>query len=276
MDEMEQVARAYDQEVEREWMRLVKDTYHSLEYTVTWRYLRKHLPPSGVVLDAGGGPGRYSRELCRAGYQVVLLDLSPGCIAMARDKFAEEPEAVRERLLEATVGDVRDLSVLETDHFDAVLCLAPLSHISDGADRHRALLELVRVAKPGAMVSLSVMGYLAVLRTVMAICSDELLSPKFPALLEQGNDHHAPGGMVWHFFRAEEIRQCAESCGLETIEMAGCQGLSTGLEDATNRLAEDRAKWKLWLDVVVRTSAEPAVVDMAEHILYVGRKGFAA
>ena len=53
--------------------------------------------------------------------------------------------------------------------------------------------------------------------------------------------------------------------------MAGCEGLSTGLPEATNRLGEDEAKWRRWVELVLETSAEPAVVDMAEHILYVGR-----
>jgi hypothetical protein len=54
--------------------------------------------------------------------------------------------------------------------------------------------------------------------------------------------------------------------------MAGCQGLSTGLAEATNLLKQDEAKWNRWVDLVLATSAEPAVVDMAEQILYVGQK----
>ena len=60
-----------------EWNRLVMDAYHSLEFLVTMHYLRKHLPETGKVLDAGGGPGRYAIELCRAGYAVILLDIDP-------------------------------------------------------------------------------------------------------------------------------------------------------------------------------------------------------
>jgi 2-polyprenyl-3-methyl-5-hydroxy-6-metoxy-1,4-benzoquinol methylase len=73
---MKKVAEAYNKNKEREWQRLTKDPYHSLEFTVIMHYLWKHLPPSGKILDAGGGPGRYSLELCRAGYEVVLLDIS--------------------------------------------------------------------------------------------------------------------------------------------------------------------------------------------------------
>jgi hypothetical protein len=75
-----------------------------------------------------------------------------------------------------------------------------------------------------------------------------------------------------HFFRAGEIEQLAESCGLTTVAMAGCEGISNSLNEATNLIAEDEAKWKRWVDLVLETSTEPAVVDAASHILYIGQK----
>lgn len=264
------VAEAYNRDPEREWHRLVKDSYHSLEFLVTMHYLRKHLPPKGRVLDAGGGPGRYALELCRAGYDVVLLDLSSELISLAREKFSTEPEVVKERLLEFVVGDIRNLSRFETGGFDAVLCLGPLTHISDEAERQQAMAELVRVAKPGAVVCISVVGHLAALRTILAKCRDELGTVAFETMVAQGDS--LVGGVWWHFFRADELKQCAEECELKTLEMVGCEGLSTGLAEATNAIGQDEAKWQAWLDVVLRTSTEPAVVDMAGHILYIGCK----
>ena len=78
---------------------------------------------------------------------------------------------------------------------------------------------------------------------------------------------------LWHFFRASELQQLAESCGLTTLEIVGCEGLSTGLPVATNTVAEDPTKWERWIELVLDTATEPAVVDMAAHILYIGRVG---
>lgn len=55
--------------------------------------------------------------------------------------------------------------------------------------------------------------------------------------------------------------------------MVGCEGLSTGLPEATNTVAEDPTKWKRWVELVLETATEPAIVDMAAHILYIGRVG---
>jgi len=233
-------------------------------------HLRRHLPPAGRILDAGGGPGRYSLELCKAGYKVVLLDLSPGNIALAKGKAELQSQEAQESCLEFVVGDVRDLSRFGSDSFDAVLCLDPLTYLDTAADRTQALSELVRVARPGGIVCITVRGYLALCRTLLQIDSDCLLKPEFETFVETGDI--SIFGIMCHFFRADEIKELAESCGLTTLEMTGCQGLSAGLAEATNLLGQEKAKWKRWVDLVLETATEPAVIDMAEHILYVGQK----
>ena len=257
-----------------EWNRLVKDAYNSLEFLVTMHHLRKHLPETGRILDAGSGPGRYAIELCRAGYDVVLLDIDPTYTAFAEEKIKLEPKFVSSRLIASVVGDIRDLSRFNTNDFDAVLCLGgPLTYISEGTERAQATSELVRVAKPRAIVSIAVMGYLAMLRTVLSRFSEELITPPYSELIKEGKGNNLVGGRLWHFFRASELQQLAESCGLTTLKMVGCEGLSTGLFEATNRVAEDPAKWERWVELVLETATEPAIVDMAAHILYIGRVG---
>jgi SAM-dependent methyltransferase len=269
-DNARAVAETYNQDAEREWQRLAQDPYHALEFQVVMHHLRTHLPPSGKILDAGGGPGRYAIELCRAGHGVVLLDLSSGNIALAREKFSLQPKDVQDRLLEAVVGDIRDLSRFEADSFDAALCLNPLTYLSDQSDREKAITELARVVKPSGVISIGVRGYLALFRTILKIDSDYLLNPEFETLLETGDTQIC--GVTCHFFRAGEVEQLAEACGLTTVAMAGCEGISNSLDEATNLIAEDEAKWKRWVDLVLETSTEPAVVDTASHILYIGRK----
>jgi len=42
---------------------LRKDADHQLEFIVTMHFLWKYLPKQGLVLDAGGGPGRYPKRI---------------------------------------------------------------------------------------------------------------------------------------------------------------------------------------------------------------------
>jgi SAM-dependent methyltransferase len=266
---MRTIASIYDANPEGEWHRL-EAPYQSLEFKVTMDRLERYLPKSGRVLDAGGGPGRYAIELCRRGYQVVLLDISRGCLDFAGERFGAESNEVRERLEDAVVGDVRDLSPFEDCSFDVVLCLDPLSYLPELAERSKALDELLRVTKVGGLVCIAVRGYLAVVRQLVRHFPSELADPSIDDLLWTGNT--SVGGVPVHFFRADEIRNFAEANGLVTLEMSGCEGLSSGLKEETNTLAENDVAWKRWVDLVLRTASDPSIVDHADHILYLGRR----
>lgn len=266
------IAETYNADPQREWNRLTQDAYHSLEFTITWYHLHQHLPLSGYVLDAGAGPGRYSLQLCRAGYDVVLLDLAVENVSLALKNVMAEPLEMQNRLRAASVGDVTDLSQFGDGTFDVVLCLGGvLSHIQPAQARQKATQELVRVARPGGIVALSGVGYFAVLRTILMEFSHEMLWPSWYNFL-QTHDSEGPTHTDWHWFTAADLRGLAQSCGLNTLMMAGCQGLSVSLSDATNRLAEEPEKWQRWLDVLLQTSTDPAVVEMSEHLLYIGQK----
>lgn len=265
------VAEVYTQFADSEWERLAQSPYKELEFLVTMKYLHQFLPSDGIILDAGGGPGRYMLELCREGREVLLCDIAPGNIKLAEEKINCEPEIVQDHLLDAVVGDIRDLP-FPSNHFSATICLGgPLSHLSNPVERLQAVRELVRVTQPEGIVFLTGIGYLAVLRTVMMEFDHELINGSLDEMLIDGNAN-AFMNMRWHFFRAMELQELAESNGLTTITMAGCQGLSTGLDHYTDRLSNDEAKWQRWLELLLDTASEPAVVDMAEHILYIGRK----
>ena len=266
---MGDIADTYNSDPLREWVRLERDAYHSVEFLTTMHHLRAHLEPGSRILDAGGGPGRYALQLCREGHSVVLYDAGSELVRLATEKMADEPDSVQERLLDALVGDVRDMGALSTGQFDAVICLGPLTHIANESERLAALREIVRVCRPGGLVGLSVGGYLAMLRTVVGRFSHELLNDASWERMARGES--LVTGMTWHFFRADELRRLAESAGLSTLALVGCQGVVTGLSEATNDIATDPAKWSRLQPLILTLSVDPTLVDLSEHILYLGR-----
>jgi len=54
--------------------------------------------------------------------------------------------------------------------------------------------------------------------------------------------------------------------------MASCQGLSSHLREATNRIYRDKEKWNKWVKIILETCNDPTIVGAGEHVLYVGRK----
>jgi len=81
------VKKYYAEKALLEWRRLAKDPYHRLEFETTMHFLRKYLPRKGLLLDAGGGPGRYTIELVRLGYDVTLVDVTPEMLELAERRM---------------------------------------------------------------------------------------------------------------------------------------------------------------------------------------------
>jgi ubiquinone/menaquinone biosynthesis C-methylase UbiE len=274
---MSTVRRFYDDIAEREWKRLTSDAYHRLEYIVTMHFLEKYLPPRGLVLDAGGGPGRYSIELAKRNYEVVLLDLSPKCLELAKQKIAGAH--VEDRVKQIVEGSIIDLSMFGDEEFDAVLCLGPFSHLVEKPDTEKAADEIVRVAKKGAPLFISVVELHGVFRTVLQRLQHELTDSSHEEMFTAGvhrwhKDPHRgvrgfPDARFWH---PRDLRELLEKRGVRTLEMATCEGLSSHLRGPTNRLYRDKARWARWEELILKTCTDPMLLGMGEHFLYVGRK----
>jgi len=265
------VKEFYTAQVYKEWRRLVRDAYHRLEYETTLHFLEQYLPPNGLILDAGGGPGRYTRELARRGYQVVLFDMTPANLEFARRQLR------RARLPKGAVsleeGSIVDLSQFADGTFDAVICLGgPVSHILDAEQRDRALTELIRVARPGAPVFVSVMGRLSLLIIELTLFQGEIEMPHFTQIRDTGNYEGESGFTACHFFMPEEFRDAFHGKGVTILEMAGLEGISSHHQRQLNQLAKNGRRWEKWLDTHFRTCTHPSVVGISEHMLIVARK----
>ncbi len=277
----ETVRRWYDAHAEYEWIRLFQDGYHQLEYLITMHFLEKYLPSKGLILDAGGGPGRYTIELAKRGYDIVLLDLSPRCLEIARREVRKA--GVEDRVKTIVEGSVVDLSRFKNELFDAVLCLGgPLSHLLERSDREQAARELVRVAKEGAPLFISVINRYGVFRTVLQRLPEELTDPSHEEMFTRGihRAHYhltlsraqGAGFTDAYFFLPNELKELFESYGVETLTMATCQGLSSSLKEATNKLYRDKEKWGRWLKILLQTCTDPCIIGLGEHFLYIGER----
>jgi hypothetical protein len=75
-----------------------------------------------------------------------------------------------------------------------------------------------------------------------------------------------------HWFLPEELRELFKEQGVEASEMVGLEGLSSHHERETSRLHRDQEKWRMWIDVLLKTCTHPSVVGSSEHFLFVARK----
>lgn len=265
------VKEYYTENVHNEWRRLVKDAAHRLELETTLHFLDQHLPPSGAILDAGGGPGRYTIELARRGYTMTLLDMTPANLTFARRQIKRV--GVQARVSNVVEGTILDLTRFASGSFDAVVCLGgPLSHVLDAADRRRAIDELLRVVRPGGIVALSVMGRLSVLAMELRLFPEEIDLPVHSQIRDDGSYFGGSGFTACHFFLPEEFVSLFDGKAVSIVVLAGLEGLSSRLNKSYNRVAKHPDRWRRWLETHCATCTHPAVVGMSEHMLIIVRK----
>ncbi|MGP8078979.1 MAG: class I SAM-dependent methyltransferase [Dehalococcoidales bacterium] len=261
---------------EREWDRLKRPDDGFVEYAVTRKMLSKYLKPKSRILDIGGGPGRYAMWLAKHGHRVVLADLSPELLAIARTKLAEA--GVMDNIKEIIEADACDLSHWQDNSFDAVLSLGPFYHLIEAGDREKALAELRRVLKPQGVAFVALMPRYGFIRRSLAIPDERrhLTQPEFVArVLEQGvfiND--IPGRFTDGYgVRPEKVPAFFAQRGFTKQTLLAAEGIVGDLQRILSELEQsDPATYQATLDIILKTADDPGILGTASHVLYIGKK----
>jgi SAM-dependent methyltransferase len=266
-DDISDIADLYDRSVEQEHSRLDE---HQLEFDLTWRYLKKYLPPSGTILEIGAATGRYTLPLSRLGYRVTAVDLSAALIA------ENERQSAAGQLLHPpkfAVADARDLSMLADTQFDAVLLMGPLYHLVEAGDRRRALQEAIGRLRPGGLIFSAFLSRLGVLGDFLKRMPEWIeRREEVRSFIENGRrpDAAPRGGFRGYFATVSEIAPLHESLGIETLVLAGIEPAISADDESYNKLRDTQRE--LWIDLLFEVSIEPAVIGASRHLLYIGKK----
>lgn len=254
-----------------EWQRLIKNPYRRLEFETTMYFLKKHLPKKGLILDAGGGPGRYTIELAKLGYDVVLLDLTPELLAVARKKI--RGNKVGKNVRQIMQGSIDDLSMFRKATFDGVVCLGgPLSHIMSKKQRNKAVDELIRVAKTKAPIFVSVIGRNRWLLTVNYFSRKVLNAPEVYRRFVIKRDLVGGYGFApTHFYIPSELENHFKK-KTKILKMVGLEGIFSAREDRYNEIHKKKKYNKLLWEVHLKTCTHPSVVALSEQFMIICKK----
>ena len=231
---------------------------------VTWQHLQHQLPESSgsLVLDAGGGTGRWTVPLAKKGYRIVLCDISPGMLQRACDKIRKE--SVSHRAC-ATLQNLEALA-FAGETFDFVLCEdGPLSM----CDAPKAVGELRRVLKPGARIWASVVG-----RYVMALRRLQKDPEEAVALATGARSFTSYKGIEsTRVFSPAELRELFVQQGLEVTAIYG-SGIASGrlAAEIRNTTHYDEALFRQIAELEQRCSEEPSLLGMGEYLQIAARK----
>jgi SAM-dependent methyltransferase len=246
----------------------------NLERVRTWELLGRHLPaPPAVVLDVGGAAGVYALPLAAQGYQVHLVDPLARHVEQALEASGGQPATP---LASATVGDARRLDRPDAS-VDAALLLGPLYHLTDRADRVRALAEARRVLRPDGVLVAAVISRFA--STLDGLLRGYLDEPGFEAIVErdvrEGQHRNPTGRPEWfttaYFHLPEELPREIAEAGLRPRGLFAVEGPAWMLPDIERRLA-DPARRERVLAAIRRVETEPSLLGASSHLLAVASR----
>lgn len=261
------VVRHYETEI-REEDRIVFGLGR-LELVRTQEILRRHLPnPPAEILDVGGATGVHAAWLAADGYRVHIVDLTPRHVEKARIDLG--PLGVT-----AELGDARNLPAADAS-CDALLLFGPLYHLTDRADRVRALAEARRVVRSDGIVAVAAINRFASLFD--GVKREILTDPEFRAIVERDlhdgqhrNPRHRPEWFTTAFFHhPAELRAEVESAGFEIVELVGVEGLAGWFPSSVRQWETDEGRDAI-LFAARATEAEPSLLGVSSHLIAIAR-----
>ncbi|HEY0534280.1 MAG TPA: class I SAM-dependent methyltransferase [Actinoplanes sp.] len=233
-----------------------------LERIRTLELLHEVLPAAPAeVLDVGGGPGAYARELLAAGYRVRLVDIVPAHVEQAR---AGDPP------IDAVVGDARSLPEPDAAQ-DATLLLGPLYHLHQRADRVRALREAIRVTRPGGpVVAAAIARFAGPIDFAATARFDERLLAEAVRLKSTGENDPSIGFTQAYFHRVPELIEECRDAGLANVTIHGVEGPAWPAAEAAVGGENEQVVFEAALQLARVYSSEPELVAVSAHLLAVG------
>lgn len=251
-------ASYYDAYGERESARWKTGPRARMQFEIHCHHLRERVRAGDLVLDAGCGPGTFTKVLLEHGARVTCLDVSSVQLQACK-KYAPGAESYE-------LGSITDLGRFASQSFDVALALGgPLSYCFDRASQ--ALAELIRVTRPGGTIGLSVMNLFGSLHrffaAVIAVPADinrrVIATGDLPRNVNQGHE--------CHMFRVEEFGALLSEAGFRDIEMFATGWLVPNDEVEAPDPGTD--EWSMLFDAELKSSAESP--GAGTHILAFAR-----
>ena len=230
-------------------------------------------PPPGVVLDVGGGPGRYSCWLAKLGYEVHLIDPVPKHLQQALEASASQPS---HPLASVSEGDARRLN-RSNQSMDILLLMGPLYHLPDRGERMAALRESRRVLKAGGVLIATAVNRFAFLMDGLmdGYIDEQAFMSMLHHNLSNGRyepDLYSPRYFTTSFFhRPEELEVEVAEAGLYQKGLFSVQGPGEYAVDLEARMS-DPARRRQLLDLVRLVEEERTLMGMASHLVIVAEK----
>jgi SAM-dependent methyltransferase len=256
-------AKDYDHDYDEDNWRLYDE--------LTWHYMVPFIPAvdpavagtsdAPVVLDVGGGTGKWAIQLAKRGFRVVCTDISQPMLdqAIAKAKGEGLEGRIDFRLL-----DARDMREIASDSCDLVLAVGDL--ISYALDDDLVVGELHRTCKPGCFCIASVDNTFSYLMLQLKSGRWELIDD---LLANKVTDYSSPHPV--RTYLPADLRALFERHGFSVEQIVGKPVISNTVAKRVRRHKLEE-HYKEMFELEKRFGADPAFVGHGGHLQVAARK----
>lgn len=235
---------------------------NSLEFHYTKKLLEGLITKDSRVIEVGcatGYYGMYYADKCR---EYMGVDIFEPHIEIFRRRIEEAGL----KNVSAAVGDAIDLSGIEDESFDVVLCFGPMYHLSP-KERAKAFAECYRVCRKGG---LSAFAYINNIGAYAGAC---VIAPlEYPN--ERANEYvlERLTDDVWtdlfYYTTPEQMEAEAAEFGFEKVKNLGIRFMF--LSNIVDGMSDEQ--FEIMRPLYDKMTAHESCVGMADHGALICRK----
>ncbi|MBC6998545.1 class I SAM-dependent methyltransferase [Cytophaga sp. FL35] len=234
--------------------------------------IKKHLhKPNMVILDVGGGTGKYSEWLSDLGHKVYLVEP-----VMKHIKLAQKRAKKSKNGFSVKVGASQQLDY-PNKFADIILLHGPLYHLQNPKDRAQTISESMRVLKSGGTVLGFAINYTASTlvgllhgyihdKNFFNMCKEELTSsnhfpPKqFPGLMGEA-----------YYHRPEELKREFQQAGFTHNLLTAVEGMTWLDKDYFSSMLHPKNK-KTLSELLSITENDENLLAFSPHMMIASKK----
>lgn len=230
---------------------------------ITWRYIEPYLPKSGVVLDAGGGTGKWSIPIAMKGLKVVLFDISQEMLRVASVNVKEND---LENRVSFRQGDICHMPFADNT-FDFALAEGdPISYCSNP---DLAIKDLSRVLKPNCYLSAGVDSLHYTLRRILNQPNVDF--DRFAQVQREKRIYAKDWGFHCWLFTPKNLKNLFAQHGFKVVKIVGKPVMLMSSPE-TEAVLKDSAMVQKVLDIEMKFCEETSIIGYGGHLHIVARK----
>lgn len=230
-----------------------------------------HLKDASIVLDVGGGTGKYSEWLAKLKHQVYLVEPIDKHLHIALERSKR-----LKKKFKVIKGEARKLD-FPNGFADVVILHGPLYHLQKETDRILVITEAKRVLKKGGVIL--GFGINSTASTLVGLLNGMIYKPAFFEMCKTellSGVHNPPDDFPWLLAEAfyhtpSKLKNEFITCNLKVENMYAVEGIIWLDHNFFTHIIDEQRK-KVLKDLLAITENEESLLSFSPHIMIVVTK----